>query len=223
MPPIVYLHGFASGPTSKKAQYFRQRFAERGVELRVPDLAAGDFDHLTISGQLHEIERACEGGPALLIGSSLGGYLAALYAERHAEVERLVLMAPAFNFAEQFAQHLGPETMLRWKQTGILHVQHYSDGLVHHLDYALIEDAQEYGGYPNFPQPAILFQGRRDEVVPPELAVTFAGQHPNVALRLVDSGHELIDVLDAMWAEVEPFLLSGSDAILSFGSVQPAL
>jgi predicted esterase YcpF (UPF0227 family) len=36
---LVYLHGFASGPASTKAQFFRTRFAERGVELAIPDLA----------------------------------------------------------------------------------------------------------------------------------------------------------------------------------------
>ena len=45
----IYLHGFASGPGSTKARFFRDRFAEAGRELRVPDLAAGDFEHLTIT------------------------------------------------------------------------------------------------------------------------------------------------------------------------------
>jgi len=37
---LIYLHGFASGPGSHKAQLFRRRFAERGVRLEVPDLTA---------------------------------------------------------------------------------------------------------------------------------------------------------------------------------------
>jgi predicted esterase YcpF (UPF0227 family) len=53
---FIYLHGFASGPGSHKAQFFRERFADYGIELQIPDLAAGDFSGLTISGQLRVVE-----------------------------------------------------------------------------------------------------------------------------------------------------------------------
>ena len=95
MSRFVYLHGFASGPSSQKARFFRERFAELGIGLEIPDLAEGRFEQLTISGQLGVMERAIGGDPATLIGSSMGGYLAALYAARHPEVEKLVLLAPA--------------------------------------------------------------------------------------------------------------------------------
>jgi predicted esterase YcpF (UPF0227 family) len=107
MSRIVYLHGFASGPSSKKARFFRERFAELGIGLEVPDLAEGKFEQLTITGQLQVIERTCRGEAVSLIGSSMGGYLAALYAAGHAEVERLVLMAPAFSFPTRW-----PETLV---------------------------------------------------------------------------------------------------------------
>jgi len=48
----IYLHGFASGPTSKKAAFFRDRMPA----LEIPDLAADDFEHLTVTGQLQLIE-----------------------------------------------------------------------------------------------------------------------------------------------------------------------
>ena len=50
MKRVVYLHGFASGPGSKKARYFSERLAECGVSLEVPDLAEGDFENLTVTG-----------------------------------------------------------------------------------------------------------------------------------------------------------------------------
>ena len=49
MTQVVYLHGFASGPDSSKAQFFRRKFAERGVAIEIPQLDEGDFeapDHL---------------------------------------------------------------------------------------------------------------------------------------------------------------------------------
>src|SRR5262245_8030594 len=98
MSRFVYLHGFASGPSSSKARFFRDRFAELGIGLEVPVLAEGAFERLTISGQLAVLEQTTGGDPVSLIGSSMGGYLAALYAARHPEVEKLVLLAPAFSF-----------------------------------------------------------------------------------------------------------------------------
>lgn len=206
----IYLHGFASGPTSTKARYFHRSFAELGLALEVPDLAGGDFDHLTITGQLRVLERAAAGEPVRLIGSSLGGYLAALYAARHPEVERLALMAPAFQFIKGWTERLGPDTMLRWKESGALAVEHYADHQVHQLHYGLIEDGAEYEAYPDFPQPAILFHGRLDDVVPPGYSITFAEQHPNVELHLLDSGHDLLDTLDLMGREIERFFGLGS-------------
>lgn len=208
MNRILYLHGFASGPSSKKAAWFRDRFAERGTAIEILDLAEGDFDRLTITGQLHVIERAANEEPVSLIGSSLGGYLAALYASAHPEAERLVLMAPAFNFVAGWRNRLGPEAMMRWKQTGNLAVEHYGDHRIHQLDYGLIEDASEHEAYPSFHQPALLFHGRNDDVVPPEQSITFAQRHPNVALHLLDSGHDLLDVLDPIWRETTRFLVT---------------
>ena len=95
MTRVVYLHGFASSPHSSKAQFFRRRFAEHGVPMEIPILDEGRFEELTVTGQLAVIDRAVGEEPAILIGSSLGGYLAALYASRHpSQIEKLVLLAP---------------------------------------------------------------------------------------------------------------------------------
>jgi hypothetical protein len=101
MNRILYLHGFASSAASSKARFFAEHLRTAGAPIDIPDLAAGDFEHLTIGGQLRVIERAAAGDPVALMGSSLGGYLAALYAARHPEVTRVVLLAPAFGFARR--------------------------------------------------------------------------------------------------------------------------
>ena len=83
---------------------------------------------------------------------------------------------------------------------------HYSEGREVELGYQLIEDSLQYEAYPNFPQPALIFQGRHDTVVPPEYAETFAAEHANASLRLLDSDHDLVNVLDEMWRETQKFL-----------------
>jgi uncharacterized protein len=203
---IVYLHGFASGPTSKKAQFFRARFAQLGIGLDIPDLADGQFERLTITGQLGVIERACGGEPVTLIGSSMGGYLAALFAARHAEVEKLVLMAPAFCLSTRWPQTLGQATMDEWQRSGVLKVFHYGEGRTVELGYQLIEDGRRYEDYPEVARPTLIFHGTNDTVVPPDLSVQFARRYPQAQLHLMESDHELLNVLDDMWMETEQFL-----------------
>ena len=204
-PNLIYLHGFASGPTSRKAQYFRERFAAEGISIEIPDLAAGDFEHLTISGQLKVIESVANGKPVSLIGSSLGGYLAALYASRHPEVAKVVLLAPAFHFLRNWTEKLGLERAEAWKRTGSLPVYHYGDKTERHLDYAIVTDGQQYEPAPTFRQPALIFHGTNDDVVPARFSEGYAASHSNVKLRLLDSSHELTDVLETMWEDVRRF------------------
>ena len=203
---IVYLHGFASGPGSQKAQLFRRRFGERGVSLEIPDLAAGDFEHLTISGQLAVIETVARGEAVSLMGSSLGGYLAALYAARHPEVERLLLMAPAFGFGRRFLNSIAPAEAERWRETGSRAVFNYAAHREERLWWRLIEDALQFEEFPPAPQPALLFHGRQDAQVPCQLSQEFANRHPNARLELFNDGHELLDSVDRIWDASAAFL-----------------
>jgi hypothetical protein len=206
-PRLIYLHGFASSPSSQKARYFRERFEAVGVELAVPDLAEGDFERLTITGQLRVIERVASAEAVSLMGSSLGGYLAALYAVRHAEqVHKLVLMAPAFGFGRGWERMLGPARMESWRRAGFMPVFHYGAGREQRLGYQLIEDAQAYETFPDFQQPALIFHGIEDPAVPVSLSVEFVKNHPNAVLHTFHSGHELTDVLEPMWLETARFL-----------------
>ncbi|HLW77882.1 MAG TPA: YqiA/YcfP family alpha/beta fold hydrolase [Bryobacteraceae bacterium] len=207
---IVYLHGFASGPRSNKAQFFRAKFAERGVDCEIPQLDQGDFESLTVSGQLQVVDEAVAsltpGDPVILMGSSLGGYLAAAYAARHPNVGKLVLLAPAFQFPSRWRKRFEGAEMDEWKRTGGKNFYHYAFGEERRLGYRFVEDAAQYEDEPDFPQPALILHGTRDDVVPPEVSESFVGRHPNASLRLVDSGHALTDVLDTLWAETSQFL-----------------
>jgi pimeloyl-ACP methyl ester carboxylesterase len=208
MNRILYLHGFASGPTSSKARFFHDRLAAAGADAEVLDLAEGDFEHLTITGQLAVIERAAYGEPVSLIGSSLGGYLAALYAARHPDVRRVVLLAPAFGFARRWAERLGPRGMDEWRRAGTIEVFHYAENRQRRLDYSLMEDGARYEDYPDFRQPALIFHGANDDVVPALYSQEFAAAHTNTRLEVLDSGHELLNVLDYMAPRVTQFLIS---------------
>jgi uncharacterized protein len=203
---IVYLHGFASGPQSSKAQFFRARFEELGVPFEIPQLDEGNFEMLTVSGQLRVIEKAIRGDRVVLMGSSLGGYLAAAYAARHENVEKLVLLAPAFQFPSRWRARFAGEELAEWKRQGSKPFYHYAFKAEQPLGYQFVEDAVQYEDEPDFRQPALILHGTRDDVVPPEVSVRFAARHPNARVQLLESGHELTDVMDKLWNETATLL-----------------
>ncbi len=211
--PVIYLHGFASGPESRKAYFFSQELRRLGFLVTVPDLAEGDFERLTITSQLRVVERASARGPAVLIGSSLGGYLAALYAARHVEIDRLVLLAPAFNFHQLWRDRLGPDHITAWHKTGTIRVFHYAAGREMPLGYQFLEDSSRFEPFPDFQQPALIFHGNHDPIVPVIYSSEFVEAHPNARLVRLESGHELTDVLDAIWRESRDFFACGVSAL----------
>jgi hypothetical protein len=197
------LHGFASGPQSSKAQFFQQCFPQ----LEVPDLTEGDFEHSTLSQQLHFLERLVSGSSVTLIGSSMGGYLATLFAARHPlRASRLVLMAPAFGLARRWTGLLGEAVMQQWQARGWRPVFHYGEKRETHISYSLVADGLQYEDFPDVRQPVLIFHGRRDESVDCRLAEEFARPRPNVELVLLDSDHQLLDKLELMGERVRTFL-----------------
>ena len=202
----IYLHGFASGPQSSKAQAFRKALAGRGIELEIPILDESDFEHLTLSGQLRVIENTLNGAPCRLIGSSMGGYLAALYAAAHPEVDRLILLAPAFGFQTRWRAIHGDQAIERWRETGWLPVYHYGAKELRRVHFGLFEDAGRFPGYPNFRQPAQIFHGINDTVVPIQFSRAFAADYANAQLTELDSDHELLNALDQIVRDSIPFL-----------------
>lgn len=213
---IVYLHGFASSPRSRKATYFRDRLTALGFEVEVPELAADGFENLTSTGQLAVIERVCGSGPVSLIGSSMGGYLAALFAARQTALDRVIvdcviLMAPAFDFPRLWAEMLGEEGMARWRRTGYLEVPHYGEGVLRRVSYKLYEDSLSYAPFPAIGQTGLIFHGIRDNVVPYANSVRYVAEHPNLRLQLFEAGHELTEVMDEMWTPAAALLMPPSE------------
>jgi uncharacterized protein len=192
---IFYLHGFASGPQSSKAQFFRGYFPT----LEIPDLTEGDFEHSTLTQQLRYLDSLVGSEPSALIGSSMGGYLAALFAARHPErVTKLVLMAPAFGLARRWTAMLGETVMQEWQQRGWRSVYHYGEKRDARVGYDLVADGFQYEDFPNVREPTLIFHGRRDDAVDYRLSEEFARSRPNVELVLLDSDHQLLDMLDLM-------------------------
>ena len=203
------MHGFGSGPSSHKARHLAARFAAAGAHLEVPDLTPGEdgFERSTPSSMLAEAERRLEGTapPHAIVGSSLGGYLAAVAAGRDQGIERLVLLAPAFRLFERWDARLGAGEREEWRERG-REVFHFASGRLRRLGWQFHEDARRFPPFPEVRIPTLCIAGRRDEAVPPEDVAAFVERTPLARLVLVDDTHELAGSLDLIFEEALAFL-----------------
>jgi pimeloyl-ACP methyl ester carboxylesterase len=199
MIQFIYLHGFASSPQSQKATAFTKRFAELGLPLAVPDLEGGDFKHLTISRQLRIIEETLDSFPGAsfaLIGSSMGGYLAALAAQIRPEVKAAYLMCPGFNFIKRWRSALS-EKIQKEGGAGLIPIFNYRYNKTMELDLGIFEDAEEWEGIEyQRPVPTRIVHGIHDDTVDIGESRNFAQLHPWAHLKEVNSDHGLLSYLD---------------------------
>jgi pimeloyl-ACP methyl ester carboxylesterase len=208
---ILYLHGFASGPGSAKGLALAERFGRLGVPVHRADLTPGEdgFERSTPLTMLAEAERALAAcGARLAMGSSLGGYLAAVLASRHPEVERLVLLAPAFRLAERWRARLTPAEVAAWKANG-LETLHRASSRKRRIGWAFMEDAAALPAFPEVKVPTLCIAAARDEIVPVEDVRAFVERTPGARLAVVDDAHDLLASLDRIFEEARGFLLPG--------------
>lgn len=90
--PIIFIHGQESSSQGTKGCFFR----EFVPEMIIPDFA-GD-----VSTRMEKLNEILSGKSRItMIGSSLGGLMAALFAFQNQDrLEKLILLAPALNLPE---------------------------------------------------------------------------------------------------------------------------
>ena len=88
---LYYIHGYMSEPNSTKGTLFKEKLNAKAIKYR--DCEPED---LVISDCLDRIKREIKNDDnAILIGSSLGGFLAAKTALENKNVQQLILLNPA--------------------------------------------------------------------------------------------------------------------------------
>ena len=207
----IYLHGFASSPASSKATRFGRELESRGIAYHCPDLNAPEFETLTTTRMLAQTRAVVEqcAPPVALIGSSLGGFVAvhAAAEDDSGRIDRLILMAPAFDFGGNRLRQLGDHGIDHWRRTGRLEFFHYAFNEPRHVGFELYEDAARYDAFAvELSLPILIFQGTRDASVDPEMVTRWAASRPNVTLRLLDDDHQLTQSIETIWEESERFL-----------------
>jgi len=105
---LLYLHGFLSGPASRKAQDLHERMRQRGLGDRFvcPQLPVSPKAAVTLAESLLE-------PGTTVVGSSLGGYYATWLCEQYPDqVQGAVLVNPAVLAHVSLERYLGPQKNL---------------------------------------------------------------------------------------------------------------
>lgn len=186
-PAVVWLGGFKSDMTGTKAEAIAAWAEAEGRAFLRFDYSGhgasdGRFDDGTISAWLDDALAAIDAlaqGPLVLVGSSMGGWIAALAAlQRRDRVAGIVFIAPAPDFTEELIWNrmTGAERDELLRRGRLEEHSEYSDEPTV-ITRALIEDGRKHlvlGGEIAINCPVRILQGMADPDVPWRHTLRFA-------------------------------------------------
>jgi pimeloyl-ACP methyl ester carboxylesterase len=207
-PGLLWLGGFKSDMQGTKAVALDQWAAGQGRECTRFDYSghgesSGAFVDGTIGSWLEDSLAvfATLNGPQVLVGSSMGGWMALLLVRElrrrgasAASVAGLVLIAPAADFTEELMwKKFSPEVKRQIGQTGSWQRPSEYSNEPYVITRALIEDGRKHllmGGLIETGCPVRILQGVQDPDVPWQHAVELSSRlaQDDVVLTLVKDG-----------------------------------
>ena len=190
---LIYLHGFSSAPGGNKGRFVRQWAEGRGIPFHAPDLNLPTFETLTVTAQVEAVEALARSlpEPPVLVGSSLGGFVATAVAHRGTSLRSLVLLAPAIHFA---TRRLGHPAWAAYRERGEMEIFHYGQGRTLRLGPDLLRDLprwQDDAAW-RIPVPTRILHGRADESVPLAESEAYAARNPGAVLEVLEDDHGLL-------------------------------
>lgn len=202
-PGLVWLGGFKSDMTGTKAAFLADWARAQGRACLRFDYSGhgaseGAFEDGSISDWLADARAAFDAltqGPQILVGSSMGGWIAALLAlERPERVAGAVFIAPAPDFTEELMwREMRADQRAQLMEKGrIEEPSDYSDEPTI-ITKKLIEDGRRrliLGGPIKIHCPVRILQGMADPDVPWRHALRFAEllESGDVEITLIKSG-----------------------------------
>lgn len=206
-PVVVFCSGFGSDMRGTKAQRLWEFCASRGQAMLRFDYAGhgdsqGRFEEGCITDwtadAAHILKTAAVDRDLLLVGSSMGGWIALLLARAlKSRLHALLLIAPAPDFTELLIRPaLSPAQQAELDANGVFH-QPSAYGPPTPITAKLLEDGRDNllltGPIP-ITCPVILLHGMRDADVPWQQSLTLAERLTSEAVRLTflkDGDHRL--------------------------------
>ncbi len=201
-PTVVWLGGFRSDMGGTKAEALDQAAAKGGWDyLRFDYFAhgasSGRWEEATIgrwrSDALAAIDALTE-GPLVLVGSSMGGWIACLVAVARPErLRAMLLIAPAPDFTEALMRPALPPEALRAIEVSDEWIQDGGYDEPFAITKRFLDEGRAWqilGGKVPIDVPVRILQGRRDDAVPWEHALKLANAltSDDVVFTLVKDG-----------------------------------
>jgi len=174
----ILCHGMESNKESEKLVALSRRLAEKGIlALRFDFACAGEsggkFEEITYSGEVEDLRAAFDlilkyrVGKIAILGSSMGGTVAVLFAAEEPRVAALVTIAAPCHPERITQKLLMPEQVENWRRSGF--VMYHG----RRINVSLLDDLQEI----HVPEaagkvscPALVIHGDADDTVPVEEA-----------------------------------------------------
>jgi pimeloyl-ACP methyl ester carboxylesterase len=210
-PTVVWLGGFRSDMTGTKAQALADAAAAGGWSFLRFDYSAhgassGDWLDATIgrwkADALAVIDALSE-GPLVLVGSSMGGWMACLAAMARPErMHALVLIAPAPDFTERLMRpNLSPEARRALESDGVWMQPDDFDGVGYAITRRFLDEGRDHlilGDRVPIACPVRILQGQRDDAVPWEHALSLANAlvSEDVLFTLKKAGDHRLSAFD---------------------------
>lgn len=160
MMQLVFLHGLDSSPQGTKARLIRKKYPDCVIPSLQPD----------IDDRLKIVEKELDGS-AVIVGSSLGGLTAVMFAMKYPQrIKALVLLAPAVGCSD--------EGLFLSEQKSVLDSLYIPEGI-----------------------PTTIIAGLKDDVIPLAAIHALIERSPDpksITLHAVDDGHDLHQSLELM-------------------------
>jgi pimeloyl-ACP methyl ester carboxylesterase len=221
---ILFITGFLSKRWGNKSKALAQWCEEKGwgfccYDVRGFGESEGTFTDYTLSDWIADARlvlnmlrdgrhltlppQARQDAPlprVTIVGNSLGGWIAWLMAQEFQEIERLILVAPAFNMMGVRAKSIDPERRHEWHRAGSMPW----DDEPAHWDFPLawkwVEESEAYWKTSFVrlrPVSTAILHGQQDSVILPQGSSRFVEQLRSLApsfpveLHLVTGDHRL--------------------------------
>lgn len=206
---ILFITGFLSKRWGNKSKALAQWCEEKGwgfccYDVRGFGESEGSFTDYTLSDWIADarlvLNMLQDGPPITIVGNSFGGWIAWMMAQEYSAVEKLILIAPAFDAIGVRAREISADRRKRWHDTGWMP---WDDDPVHKdwpLSWKWVEESDAYWktSFDRLrPVKTTILHGLQDTVILPSGSSEFVEQLLSrdpafpIELHLIPGDHRL--------------------------------